>query len=140
MAEETEVRTYEPPEEFARNANINDASVYEEAEKDYEAFWEDKARQLHWFKEWDQVLNWDPPEAQWFVGGKTNVAYNCLDYQVEQGRGDKPAIIWESDEPGEGKTYTYAELTAEVKKFANVLEGLGVEKGDPVAIYLPMIP
>jgi len=140
MAEETEVRTYEPPEEFARNANINDASVYEEAEKDYEGFWEDKARQLHWFKEWDQVLNWDPPEAQWFVGGKTNVAYNCLDYQVEQGKGDKPAIIWESDEPGEGKTYTYAELTAEVKKFANVLKGLGVEKGDPVAIYLPMIP
>ena len=93
MAEETDVRTYEPPEEFARNANINDASVYEEAEKDYEGFWEDKARQLHWFKEWDQVLNWDPPEAQWFVGGKTNVAYNCLDYQVEQGRGDKPAII-----------------------------------------------
>ena len=140
MAEETEVRTYEPPEEFARNANINDPSVYEEAEKDYEGFWEDKARDLHWFKEWDQVLNWDPPEAQWFVGGKTNVAYNCLDYQVEQGRGDKPAIIWESDEPGEGKTYTYAELTAEVKKFANVLKGLGVGKGDPVAIYLPMIP
>jgi len=140
MAEETEVRTYEPPEEFARNANINDASVYEEAEKDYEGFWEEKARDLHWFKEWDQVLNWDPPEAQWFVGGKTNVAYNCLDYQVEQGRGDKPAIIWESDEPGEGKTYTYAELTAEVKKFANVLKSLGVKKGDPVSIYLPMIP
>jgi Acyl-coenzyme A synthetases/AMP-(fatty) acid ligases len=90
MAEETEVRTYEPPEEFARNANINDASVYEEAEKDHEGFWEDKARQLHWFKEWDQVLNWDPPEAQWFVGGKTNVAYNCLDYQVEQGRATSP--------------------------------------------------
>ena len=140
MAEETEVRTYEPPEEFARNANVNDASVYEEAEKDYEGFWAERARELHWFKEWDQVLEWDPPEAQWFVGSKLNVAYNCLDYQVEQGRGDKTAILWESDEPGEGKAYTYAELTAEVKKFANVLKGLGVGKGDPVAIYMPMIP
>src|SRR5829696_3177677 len=108
MAEDTQVRTYEPPEEFAREANVNDASIYEEAERDYEGFWAERARELHWFKEWDQVQDWDPPEAKWFVGGKTNVSYNCLDYQVE--------------------------------KFANVLKGLGVEKGDPVAIYLPMIP
>ncbi len=140
MAEETEIRTYEPPEEFVRQANVNDASVYDEAEKDHEGFWEERARQLHWFKEWDRVLDWDPPEAQWFVGGKLNVAYNCLDYQVEQGRGDKAALVWESDEPGGGKSYSYSELTAEVKKFANVLKGLGVEKGDPVSIYLPMIP
>ncbi len=140
MAEETESRTYEPPEEFVRQANVNDASVYDEAEKDYEGFWEARAKELHWFKEWDKVLDWDPPEARWFVGGKLNVAYNCLDYQVEQGRGDKTAILWESDEPGEGKSYTYSELTAEVKKFANVLKGLGVGKGDPVAIYMPMIP
>ena len=140
MSEEIETRTYEPPEEFVRQANVNDASVYEEAEKDYEGFWEQRAKELHWFKEWDQVLDWDPPEARWFVGGRLNVAYNCLDYQVEQGRGDKTAILWESDEPGEGRAYTYSELTAEVKKFANVLKGLGVEKGDPVAIYLPMIP
>ncbi len=140
MAEETEIRTYDPPEEFVRQANVKDASVYDEAEKDYEGFWEERARQLHWFKEWDQVLKWDPPEAQWFVGGKLNVAYNCLDYQVEQGRGDKAALVWESDEPGEGKSYTYSELTAEVSKFANVLKGLGVKKGEPVAIYLPMIP
>jgi acetyl-CoA synthetase len=140
MAEETEIRTYEPPEEFVRRANVNDASVYDEAEKDHEGFWEERARQLHWFKEWDRVLDWDPPEAQWFVGGKLNVAYNCLDYQVEQGRGDKAALVWESDEPGGGKSYSYSELTAEVKKFANVLKGLGVEKGDPVSIYLPMIP
>ena len=140
MAEETQVRTYEPPQDFARVANVDDASIYEEAEKDYEGFWADRARELHWFKEWDRVLDWDPPEAQWFVGGKLNVAYNCLDYQVEQGRGDKTAILWEGDEPGDSRTFTYSELKAEVERFANVLKGLGVQKGDPVAIYLPMIP
>ena len=133
MTEETQVRSYEPPEEFAAQANVNDASIYEEAEKDYEGFWAERARELHWFKEWDQVLDWDPPEAQWFVGGKTNASYNCLDYQVEQGRGDKTAILWEGDEPGDTRTYTYSELTTEVRKFANVLKGLGVGKGDPVA-------
>ena len=131
---------YEPSEEFAREANVNDASVYEEAEQDYEGFWAKRAGELHWFQEWDQVLDWDPPEAKWFVGGKTNVSYNCLDYQVEQGRGDKTAILWEGDEPGDSRTFTYSELLAEVEKFANVLKALGVEKGDPVAIYLPMIP
>src|SRR5215208_5963783 len=140
MAEETKVRTYEPPEEFARGANVDDASIYEEAERHYEGFWAERARELHWFKEWDRVLEWDPPEAQWFVGGKTNVSYNCLDYQIEQGRGDKTAILWESDEPGEGRNITYSELKAEVEKFANVLKYLRGTKGEPVAIYLPMIP
>jgi acetyl-CoA synthetase len=140
MAEETQVRTYEPPEEYAAQANVSDPSIYEKAERDFEGFWAEQARQLHWFKEWDQVLEWDPPEAQWFIGGKLNVSYNCLDYQVEQGRGDKTALIWEGDEPGDTKTFTYSELTAEVKKFANVLKSLGVEKGEPVSIYLPMIP
>jgi acetyl-CoA synthetase len=140
MAEETQVRTYEPPEEFAAQANVSDPSIYEKAERDFEGFWAEQARQLHWFEEWDQVLEWDPPEAQWFIGGKLNVSYNCLDYQVEQGRGDKTALIWEGDEPGDTKTFTYSELTAEVKKFANVLKSLGVEKGEPVSIYLPMIP
>ncbi len=142
MSEEQngEIRTYKPPEEFASNANVNDPSVYDKAEEDYEGFWEGLARDLHWFKEWDQVLNWNEPNAEWFVGGKLNVAYNCLDYQVEQGRGDKAAIIWESDEPGEGRTYTYSELKTEVEKFSNVLKGLGVEKGDRVAIYLSMVP
>ncbi|MGH3085702.1 MAG: acetyl-coenzyme A synthetase N-terminal domain-containing protein, partial [Rubrobacteraceae bacterium] len=138
--EQTTPRTYDPPEQFAAQANVNDASIYEEAERDYEGFWEERARELHWFKEWDRVLDWNPPEAQWFVGGKTNVSYNCLDYQVEQGRGDKTAILWEGDEPGDSRTFTYSELKAEVEKFANVLKGLGVEKGNPVAIYLPMIP
>ena len=133
-------RRYEPPEEFARNANVNDASVYEKANQDYEGFWAERAKELHWFKEWDQVLKWDPPNVEWFVGGKTNVAYNCLDYQVEEGRGDKTALLWEGDEPGDTKEYTYSELLTEVQKFANVLKGLGVQKGDPVSIYLPMIP
>jgi acetyl-CoA synthetase len=140
MAEETQSKTYEPPEEFVSQANVNDPSVYEEADRDYEGFWSERARDLHWFKEWDQVLKWDPPEAQWFVGGELNVAYNCLDYQVEQGKGDKTALIWEGDEPGDTRTFTYSELTEEVKKFANVLKSLGVQKGEPVSIYLPMIP
>src|SRR5215216_2484059 len=135
-----ERRTFEPPEEFARQANVNDPSIYEEAERDFEGFWADFARELHWFKEWDEVLNWERPYAQWFVGGKLNISYNCLDYQIEQGRGDKRAIIWEADEPGEGREITYRELKAEVERFANVLKGLGVKKGDPVSIYLPMIP
>ncbi len=142
MSEEQDgrIRTYEPPEEFASRANVSDPSVYEEAEQDYEGFWEGFARELHWFKEWEQVLKWDRPYAEWFVGGKLNVSYNCLDYQIEQGRGEKTAILWEGDEPGDSRTLTYSELKAEVCKFANVLKGLGVEKGDPVAIYLGMVP
>jgi acetyl-CoA synthetase len=133
-------RTYEPPEEFASQANINDPAIYEKAKDDYEGFWAERARELHWFKEWDQVLRWEPPFVQWYVGGKTNVAYNCLDYQVEQGKGDQTALIWEGDEPSQQRTYTYSELLAEVEKFANVLKSLGVQKGDRIGIYLPMIP
>ena len=133
-------RTFEPPEEFVSQANVSDPSVYDEAEKDFEGFWGRFADELHWFEKYDRVLDWDPPEAKWFVGGKLNVSYNCLDYQIEQGRGDKNAIVWEGDEPGDGRTFTYSELKAEVEKFANVLKSLGVRKGDRVAIYLPMIP
>ncbi|WP_119068971.1 acetate--CoA ligase [Rubrobacter indicoceani] len=133
-------RNVDPPEKFASNANVSDPFVYEAADKDYEGFWADRARELHWFKEWDTTLNWSPPEAEWFVGGRTNVAYNCLDHQVEQGRGDKTALVWEGDEPSDSKTYTYSELLAEVQKFANVLKSLGAERGKPVSIYMPMIP
>jgi len=133
-------RTYPPPEDFARNANCQDPEVWDKAAEDPEGFWESWARELHWFKKWDQVLNWDPPFAQWFVGGKINASYNCLDYQIEQGRGDKQALIWVGDEPDLQKTYTYQELLTEVSKFANVLKDLGVQKGDGVSIYLPMIP
>ena len=142
MSEEQDgtVRTYAPPEDFVSKANVNDPSVYEQAEQDFEGFWEGFARKLHWFEEWDQVLRWNRPYAEWFVGGKTNVSYNCLDYQIEQGRGDKTAILWEGDEPGDSRTLTYSELKTEVCRFANVLKSLGVEKGDPVAIYLGMVP
>ncbi len=102
--------------------------------------WPDWARELHWFKDFETVLDWEPPEAKWFVGGKLNAAYNCLDYQVEQGRGDKTALLWEADEPSDGKSFTYSQLKDEVEKFANVLKSLGVRKGDRVAVYLPMIP
>jgi acetyl-CoA synthetase len=142
MSEEQDgrIRTYEPPEGFASRANVGDPSVYEKAEEDFEGFWESFARELHWFEEWDQVLNWNRPYAEWFVGGKLNVSYNCLDYQIEQGRGDKTAILWEGDEPGDSRTLTYSELRTEVSRFANALKKLGVEKGDPVAIYLGMVP
>ena len=142
MAEEvTEVRTYPPPENFAAQANVNDPSVYERAEQDPEGFWADFARELRWFKEWDRVLDEsNAPFYEWFVGGKLNVAYNCLDYQIDQGRGDKTAILWIGDEPDDIRTFTYSELKTQVEKFANVLKGLGVEKGTPVSIYLGMIP
>ena len=142
MSEEaTEVRTYPPPEDFAAQANVNDPSVYERAEQDPEGFWADFARELHWFKEWDRVLDEsNAPFYEWFVGGKLNVAYNCLDYQIDQGRGDKTAILWIGDEPDDIRTFTYSELKMQVEKFANVLKGLGVEKGTPVSIYLGMIP
>ena len=105
-------RVYDPPEEFAKNANIQDPEIWDKAAEDYEAFWESWAKELHWFQEWDQVLDWDPPFARWFVGGKTNPAYNCLDYQVEQGNGDKNALIWVGDEADQQQTYTYNELLA----------------------------
>jgi acetyl-CoA synthetase len=133
-------QVYDPPEEFAKNANCQDPEIWDKAAEDYEGFWEGWARELHWFKEWDQVLEWEPPFAKWFIGGKLNVAYNCLDYQIEQGKGDKTALIWVGDEPDQGKSYTYNELLAEVSKFSNVLKDLGVSKGDTVSIYLPMIP
>ena len=138
--EELAERVYDPPEEFAQNANCQDPEVWDKAAEDFEGFWESWAKELHWFKEWDQVLDWDPPFVQWFEGGKINAAYNCLDYQIEQGKGDKTALIWLGDEPGMQKTYTYNELLAEVNKFANVLKDLGVQKGDGVAIYLSMVP
>ncbi len=133
-------RTYPPPEDFARQANIQDPEIWSKAAEDPEGFWESWAEELHWFKKWDKVLDWDPPFAQWFVGGKLNPAYNCLDYQIEQGKGDKSALIWVGDEPDHQKTYTYNELLTEVNKFANVLKDNGIGKGGTVAIYLPMIP
>ena len=134
-----EERRFPPPEGFAEQAVVGDRSIYEEAERDPEAFWATQARGLDWFQEWHTVLEWDEPFSRWFVGGTLNVSYNCLDRHVAAGLGDRVAIHWEG-EPGDTRTITYAELLAEVERFANVLKGLGIRRGDRVAIYMPMIP
>ncbi len=136
---EVEDRTFPPPPEFAAQALTNDQGLYEEAAADFEAFWARQARELvTWNKDFDTTLEWELPFAKWFVGGELNITANCLDRHIEAGRGDKVAYHWEG-EPGDTRTITYAELLVEVCKFANVLKGLGLEKGDRVAIYMPMI-
>ncbi|MGZ4681630.1 MAG: acetate--CoA ligase [Acidimicrobiales bacterium] len=135
-----EDRTFPPSANFRANALVADNSLYDEAEENLEAFWARQARELlTWFDDFDTVLDWQLPFAKWFVGGTLNVSYNCLDRHVEAGRGDKIAYHWEG-EPGDTRTITYAELLDEVSRFANVLKGLGVERGDRVGIYMPMIP
>jgi len=134
-----ETRQFPPPAELAASANVT-AAAYDEAAADRLAFWERQARRLDWAQEWDQVLDWsNPPFAKWFVGGRLNVAYNCLDRHVAAGRGDKVAIHWEG-EPGDTRTITYADLHRSVCQAANALTDLGVTAGDRVAIYMPMIP
>src|SRR3954462_15514907 len=135
-----EVEKFDPPEEFKRNALWNDPSVYEEARKDPEGWWAKQAEALHWFEKWDQVLDWsNPPFAKWFVGGKLNVAYNCLDRHVENGLGDRVAFHWRGEE-GEEEKVTYADLLRDSQKLANALKDHGIEKGDVVGIYLPRFP
>ena len=138
----TETRVFPPPTDFAANAHIKSFAeyelLYEEAAADVPAFWAKQAESLDWFKKWDTVLEWNLPHAKWFVGGKTNISYNCLDRHLTT-RGNKTAFIWEG-EPGEQRTLTYSELHAEVCKFANVLKKLGVETGDRVALYMPLVP
>ncbi|SEI07616.1 MULTISPECIES: acetate--CoA ligase [unclassified Leifsonia] len=135
-----EARRFPPSEEFAANA-VADAGLYERAAADRLGFWADQARELlHWHSPFTRTLDWsEPPFAKWFDDGELNVAYNCLDRHVLAGNGDRVAIHWEG-EPGDTRTITYAELTAEVKKAANLLTSLGIRAGDRVAIYLPMIP
>jgi acetyl-CoA synthetase len=133
-----EGRVFDPPAAFRAQANVG-AELYDEAAKDRLAYWGRQAEQLDWFRKWDRVLDWHPPFAQWFVGGKLNACYNCVDRHVTAGRADKPAIIWEG-EPGDSATLTYSELLREVNQFAAVLKQLGVTKGDRVAIYMPIIP
>jgi acetyl-CoA synthetase len=134
-----EERTFPPPASFQRSAVMGDKQIYDTAARDLEGFWARAAEELHWFKKWDKVLDWKLPYAKWFVGGQTNISYNCIDRHVAGGRRTKAAIIWEG-EPGDQRVLTYGDLRREVSKFANVLKQLGVRRGDRVAIYLPMIP
>jgi acetyl-CoA synthetase len=134
-----ENREFPPPVDFAKKAVANDPGIYDRAAKDPEAFWESMANELDWFKHWEKVLQWDPPSAQWFLGGKLNVSYNCLDRHLNGPRRNKAALIWEG-EPGDWKVYTYWDLHREVCRFANALKDQGVKKGDRISIYLPMIP
>ena len=134
-----EDRRFPPSEAFNSAAVIADAEVYDRAAADPEAYWSEWARQLDWFEPWKTVLEWNPPNAKWFVGGRLNVSHNCLDRHVDEGRGGRTALIWEG-EPGDTRQFTYSELHSEVCRFANVLKSLGVAKGDRVTIYLPMIP
>ncbi|MGN6185903.1 MAG: acetate--CoA ligase [Thermoanaerobaculia bacterium] len=132
-----ENREFPPSETFRKNANINDPAIWAQAAKDREAFWAGWAEQLDWKTKWDRVLDGNPPDAKWFVGGTLNASYNCLDRHLAT-RGDKAALIWEG-EPGEVRHVTYRELHEEVSKFANVLKSLNIKKGDRVAIYMPLI-
>jgi acetyl-CoA synthetase len=134
-----EDRTFPPPADFVTGAVVNDASIYDAAAKDREAFWAQQAEALDWFDKWDTVCEWNLPFAKWFLGGTLNVSYNALDRHVNAGKGDKVAFHWEG-EPGDTRTITYAELLADVEKFANVLKNLGVKRGDRINIYMPMIP
>ncbi len=135
----TETRRFSPPEDFGKGAVIPDRRLYESAAADRLAFWESWAEKLDWFERWHTVLEWEPPHAKWFLGGKLNVSHNCLDRHLAGPRRNKAALIWEG-EPGDVRVYTYWSLHREVCQFANALKGLGVGKGDRVAIYLPMIP
>ena len=138
-----EERLFKPSTAFSRSAEISSIkeyrSIYNRSLRNPENFWAGIASELHWFKKWTKVLQWKTPFAKWFVGGKINVSYNCLDRHLTTWRKNKAALVWEG-EPGDSRTLTYQELHREVCKFANVLKKLGVQKGDRVAIYMPLIP
>ena len=139
-----EKRLFHPPAEFSQKAHIKSQEeydhLYNKASSDPQQFWAELAQQeLHWFQNWDKVLDWQPPFAKWFVNGKINISYNCLDRHLTTWRKNKAALIWEG-EPGDSRTLTYAQLHREVCQFANVLKQKGIQKGDRVGIYMPMIP
>ncbi len=136
---QTEEKVFHPSEGFVEGARLQSMRIYEEAAEDREAFWAKQAQKIDWFSAWDRVLDWKPPYAQWFVGGKLNASYNCLDRHVHSGSAEKAALIWEG-ERGEQRTLTYKDLYEQVNRFSNVLKRLGVSKGDRVAIYLPQVP
>jgi acetyl-CoA synthetase len=139
-----EARVFPPPSNFAAKSHVKSMEELEalraEASADPEKFWARFAEsELHWFRKWDTVLQWEPPHAEWFVGGKINISFNCLDRHLGTWRRNKAALIWEG-EPGDTRTLTYQQLHTEVCRFANVLRKMGVEKGDRVALYMPLIP
>jgi len=139
-----EDRIFQPPASFSEKAHISSwdllQSLRKEASADPEAFWARyAAEELHWFRKWDTVLKWTPPHARWFTGGKINISYNCLDRHLGTWRRNKAALIWEG-EPGDTQTFTYQQLHTEVCKFANVLKYAGIQTGDRVALYMPLIP
>jgi acetyl-CoA synthetase len=135
-----EDRTFPPSEEFKKDTLVASPFLYDEANEDWQGFWAKQAAALlDWDEEWHTILEWDLPFAKWFVGGKLNVCHNAVDRHVQAGHGDKVAYHWEG-EPGDTRTITYADLHADVQRFANVLKGLGVAKGDRVCIYMPMVP
>ena len=134
-----EKRKFPPPKDFVKHANVNTPSIYKDAAKNPARFWERFARELHWFKPWKKALEWKVPYAKWFVGGKLNVSYNCLDRHIDTARRTKAALIWEG-EPGDTRTLTYWDLYREVNRFAAALKRRGVKKGDRVTIYMPMVP
>jgi acetyl-CoA synthetase len=134
-----EERQFRPPKKFIAEANVRDPSIYSKADRDFEKFWAGFARELSWYRPWKKVLDWKPPKAEWFVGGRLNASVNCVDRHVAGPRKNKAALIWEG-EPGEQRTLTYRELLREVSKFGNVLKSLGVRKGDRVTLYMPMVP
>jgi acetyl-CoA synthetase len=135
----TESRSFAPTDAFRAQANVSDPTIYRDALQDREAYWANWAGKLDWFEKWHTVCRWERPHAQWFVGGKLNAAYNCLDRHVANGLGEKTAIIFEG-EPGDTRHVTYREALAECGRIANALKELGVQKGDRVCIYMPMVP
>jgi acetyl-CoA synthetase len=140
LAAMLEIERFDPPAEFAKNANLSDPSIYDTADEDWQGWWVSQAERLHWFKKWDQVLDdSNPPFYKWFVGGKLNVSYNCLDRHVEAGLGDRVAYHWHGEEGAE-EDITYSDLLARVQKFANAMKDLGIGKGDVVGIYMGMVP
>jgi acetyl-CoA synthetase len=144
-----EKRLFPPPAEFSKQAHIKSMEEYQRLYRQSidhpEQFWGDVARHFHWFKTWDRVLDWQMPNAKWFVGGKTNMAFNCLDHQITHGRGSKTAILFEAEPITDGgspeiRRISYQQLRDEVCRFANGLKSLGIRKGDRVTIYMPMVP
>ncbi|MDP6940775.1 MAG: acetate--CoA ligase [Planctomycetota bacterium] len=134
-----EHRNFPPPADFASQANCNDPEVWARADSDWQGWWSDWAEKLEWDQKWSQVLDWKPPYAKWFLDGKLNASVQCLDRHVASGNGERVAYYWEG-EPGDAKTLTYSDMLKGVCKVANGLKSLGIEKGDRVTLYMPMVP